>query len=75
MHEWMNRWDYIFSYIKKMKNRADCVTPDRQHITMQTPFMKAYVDLLVRSDLECFGFVAWPYAMCMYLSVHAMMHI
>eukprot|EP00953_Heterococcus_sp_UTEX-ZZ885_P016687 9369-Heterococcus_DN1.PRE.2 len=43
------RWDYIFSYIKKMKNHADCVTPDRQHITMQTPFMKAYVQLLVHT--------------------------
>jgi malate synthase len=43
------RWDYIFSYIKKMQSRPDRITPDRKHITMETPFMKAYVDLLVNT--------------------------
>ncbi|GHC51990.1 malate synthase A [Ulvibacter litoralis] len=35
------RWDYIFSYIKKLRAH-DLVTPDRAEVTMQTPFMKAY---------------------------------
>jgi malate synthase len=41
------RWDYIFSYIKKFSNRADFVTPDRAKVTMQSPFMQAYVKLLI----------------------------
>jgi malate synthase len=41
------RWDYIFSYIKKFRNRADCVLPDRAQVTMMTPFLAAYVDLLI----------------------------
>ncbi|NHW60266.1 malate synthase A, partial [Escherichia coli] len=28
------RWDYIFSYIKTLKNYPDRVLPDRQGITM-----------------------------------------
>jgi malate synthase len=41
------RWDYIFSYIKKFRNHADCVLPDRSQVTMTRPFLAAYVDLLV----------------------------
>jgi malate synthase len=41
------RWDYIFSYIKKFANRPDFVTPDRAKVTMQSPFMQAYVKLLI----------------------------
>lgn len=36
------RWDYIFSYIKKLKNHTDFMVPDRDQITMTSPFMRAY---------------------------------
>ena len=36
------RWDYIFSYIKKLKNHTDFIVPDRDQITMTSPFMSAY---------------------------------
>ncbi len=43
------RWDYIFSAIKKFRNRADMVLPDRADIKMSVPFMKSYSDLLVKT--------------------------
>ncbi|GAC1653738.1 MAG: malate synthase A [Candidatus Dormibacteraceae bacterium] len=43
------RWDYIFSIIKKFRNRADMVLPDRAQVTMAVPFMRAYTELLVRT--------------------------
>ncbi|MBM3266824.1 MAG: malate synthase A [Candidatus Sericytochromatia bacterium] len=43
------RWDYIFSCIKKFRNRPGLVFPDRAAITMTVPFMRAYTDLLVRT--------------------------
>jgi malate synthase len=43
------RWDYIFSYIKKFRNRADFMLPDRAQVTMTTPFLGAYVDLLIQT--------------------------
>jgi malate synthase len=43
------RWDYIFSIIKKFRNRSDMVLPDRVQITMTVPFMKAYTDLLIKT--------------------------
>jgi len=36
------RWDYIFSYIKKFRNHEGFVVPNRDQVTMSTPFMKAY---------------------------------
>lgn len=36
------RWDYIFSYIKKLKNHEGFIVPDRDQITMTSPFMSAY---------------------------------
>ncbi|CAM1367357.1 malate synthase A [Tenacibaculum soleae] len=36
------RWDYIFSYIKKFRNHRNFVVPNRDQVTMKTPFMKAY---------------------------------
>jgi malate synthase len=36
------RWDYIFSFIKKFRNRPSFVLPDRAQVTMTTPFMRAY---------------------------------
>ena len=42
------RWDYIFSYIKTFAHRGDeYVLPDRSQITMTTPFMRSYTELLV----------------------------
>ncbi|UFJ42707.1 malate synthase A [Brevibacillus humidisoli] len=36
------RWDYIFSYIKKLRNQPDVILPDRSQVTMTVPFMRAY---------------------------------
>jgi malate synthase len=36
------RWDYIFSYIKRLKANPDCVLPDRSQVSMAVPFMDAY---------------------------------
>lgn len=41
------RWDYLFSYIKKFKLHTDKIVPDRSHLTMTTPLMKAYVTRLI----------------------------
>jgi malate synthase len=43
------RWDYIFSFIKKFRNRRDCVLPDRGTLTMDKPFLKSYVELLIQT--------------------------
>src|SRR6202050_3339459 len=43
------RWDYIFSFIKKFRNRKDFLLPDRATVTMERPFLKAYVDLLIKT--------------------------
>lgn len=36
------RWDYIFSYIKKFRNSKNFILPDRDQVTMSSPFMAAY---------------------------------
>jgi malate synthase len=41
------RWDYMFSVIKKFRNRPGFALPDRAQITMTVPFMRAYTELLV----------------------------
>ncbi len=43
------RWDYIFSTIKKFRNNAGFVLPDRAAVTMTVPFMDAYVKLLIQT--------------------------
>ena len=43
------RWDYIFSVIKKFRDRPEFVLPDRAQVTMTVPFMRAYTELLVKS--------------------------
>jgi malate synthase len=43
------RWDYIFSFIKKFRNRPDFLLPDRAAVTMERPFLKSYVDLLIHT--------------------------
>lgn len=42
------RWDYIFSYIKKFRNHKNFTTPNRDQITMTTPFMQAYSQLVIQ---------------------------
>jgi malate synthase len=36
------RWDYIFSYIKKLRKHDRFVLPDRAQVTMAVPFMESY---------------------------------
>ena len=43
------RWDYIFSFIKKFRNRRDFLLPDRATVTMDRHFLKSYVDLLIKT--------------------------
>ena len=43
------RWDYIFSFIKKFRNRPDFVLPDRSLVTMEKHFLKSYVELLIQT--------------------------
>jgi malate synthase len=43
------RWDYIFSAIKTRRSDAGFVLPDRGQVTMETPFLSAYVQLLIRT--------------------------
>ena len=42
------RWDYIFSCIKKLR-RGDHVFADRGLVTMTSPFLRAYCQLLVQT--------------------------
>ncbi len=41
------RWDYIFSLIKRLRNRPEANLPDRGQVTMTVPFMAAYARHLV----------------------------
>lgn len=43
------RWDYIFSFIKRFRQHAAFVLPDRAQVTMDRDFLKAYVDLLIKT--------------------------
>ena len=43
------RWDYIFSYIKTLKNHADRMLPDRHAVGMDKPFLDAYSRLLIKT--------------------------
>jgi malate synthase len=43
------RWDYIFSFIKKFRNRPDFVLPQRGDVTMDQPFLRSYVELLIHT--------------------------
>ena len=43
------RWDYIYSFIKKLGHRPEFVLPDRSAVTMAVPFMRAYAELLVKT--------------------------
>ncbi|MCB0554089.1 MAG: malate synthase A, partial [Phaeodactylibacter sp.] len=43
------RWDYIFSFIKKFRKLPGYVMPDRAQVTMTSPFMKAYSQLVIQT--------------------------
>jgi malate synthase len=43
------RWDYIFSVAKRFHRDPTFVLPDRSLVTMTTPFMRAYTELLVKT--------------------------
>jgi malate synthase len=43
------RWDYIFSFIKRLGKHPQFVLPDRAQVTMDKGFLKAYVDLLIKT--------------------------
>jgi malate synthase len=43
------RWDYIFSYIKKLRNDPEVILPDRAQVTMTVPFMRAYSLLTIQT--------------------------
>ena len=56
------RWDYIFSYIKKLRNQPEVILPDRSLVTMTSPFMNAYSLLAIQSchkrKAHCIGGMA-----------------
>lgn len=43
------RWDYIFSYIKRLRNQDGVILPDRGQVTMTSPFMRAYTSLCIQT--------------------------
>jgi malate synthase len=43
------RWDYIFSAIKTLHADPAFVLPDRGQVTMEAPFLQAYVRLLIKT--------------------------
>jgi malate synthase len=43
------RWDYLFSAIKKLRDRPGLQIPDRTQLLMTVPFMRAYTERLVRT--------------------------
>ena len=43
------RWDYIFSYIKRLGRRSEFLTPDRSSMTMGEAFLRAYSLQLIKT--------------------------
>ena len=43
------RWDYLFSLIKNFAHQPAYALPDRAKVTMTSPMMRAYTELLVRT--------------------------
>jgi malate synthase len=43
------RWDYIFSFIKKLAGDQSAIFPDRALVTMTTHFMRSYSRLLIKT--------------------------
>ncbi len=42
------RWDYIFSYIKKLRRHAQYLLPDRAQVSMTVPFMRDYTLYVIK---------------------------
>jgi malate synthase len=42
------RWDYIFSFIKKLGHRPEFVLPDRGTVTMTSHFLRSYSHLVIQ---------------------------
>ena len=45
----VGRWDYIFSFIKVLRNKPEYTLPDRQQVVMGQAFLGAYARLLVQT--------------------------
>jgi malate synthase len=43
------RWDYMFSFIKKLRANRDYVLPDRSQVVMGKAFLRAYSLLLIKT--------------------------
>jgi malate synthase len=43
------RWDYIFSYIKKLRKQPQVILPDRARVTMTVHFMRSYSLLAIKT--------------------------
>jgi malate synthase len=43
------RWDYLFSFIKIFRNRADAILPDRSALAMDRGLLKSHTDLLIQT--------------------------
>ncbi len=43
------RWDYIFSYLKKLRAHPEILLPDRAQVTMTQPFLRAYSRLVIKT--------------------------
>jgi malate synthase len=43
------RWDYIFSFIKTLRNKPAFLLPDRGQVVMGKAFLKAYSELLIKT--------------------------
>ncbi|MEZ5004660.1 MAG: malate synthase A [Chitinophagales bacterium] len=43
------RWDYIFSYIKRLSANKEFLVPNRAQVGMTTHFMKSYSELVIKT--------------------------
>jgi malate synthase len=43
------RWDYIFSYIKRLSHNREFLVPDRSQVSMTVHFMKSYSELVIQT--------------------------
>lgn len=43
------RWDYIFSFIKTLRNKPEFILPDRGQVVMSKAFLNAYSLLLIKT--------------------------
>ena len=43
------RWDYIFSYIKRLSANKEFLVPNRAQVGMTTHFMKSYSELVIQT--------------------------